>query len=76
MLEFEPCHEKICVGSLTRSDTSQAVQLQSLARGFKVFIQNYRIIILLTKKGSKKNKVADQMCGNAADLRLCFSQMQ
>ena len=56
----------------TWSDTNQAVQLQKMARGLKVWIQKVEGLFYLCSE----NKGADQLCGyREADLRL-FSHMQ
>ena len=53
----------------TWSDTNQAVQLQKMARGLKVRIQNIGGSYYLCSE----NKGADQLLGyREADLRLCF----
>ena len=53
----------------TRFNTNQAVQLQKMARGLKVWIQKVGGLYYLCKE----NKGADQLRGyREADLRLCF----
>ena len=61
---------------LTRSDTNQAVQPLEMATGLKFCIQEVEVLYY----PSSENKGADQLRGNAdqlrgyreADLRLCF----
>ena len=52
-----------------RSDTNQAVQLQKIARGLKIWIHEVEGL----HYPCSENKGADQLRGyREADLRLCF----
>ena len=54
---------------MTRSDTNQAVQLQKMARGLKIWIKEEEGLYY----SCSENKGADQLRGySEADLRLCF----
>ena len=60
--------QNLSSGSLTRSDTNQAVQPQKMARGLKFRVKEEELYYLCNE-----NKGADQLPGYCtADLRLCF----
>ena len=65
----EPRYEKPKFWFPTWSDTNQAVQLQKMTRGLKLWILKIEGLYYLFSK----NKGADQLRGyREADLRLCF----